>query len=402
MRLNARTGTIALLAVTATVLPGVATASAQARVRALVRVHASAQAYALRVTAAGAGSSVCGLLVDVRGRSRSLPFLAANKHGQVGWSWFALRSAPKGKWRFVVRCTSNGHPHTVRVARRLGHGGARGSIGDSASFRVVHGALLTPNAGADPKGLGGDPNPFPWHQCTWWAWVQRADVYDAAVAAGIPRGGSRGVEQGQTVYVWDGARWFFNAQQAGIPTGQVPVAGALVGWDGYAGNPYGHIAYVDAVQSMTSITISECDGFTLICDSRTVNPTAMKGRLEGYIYGGPAGNGPAPQSPVTPPVSPPPAPATRPETTGGATNTWTNYANAGGSQGQTIPANATVQIACKVTGFQVADGNTTWYRVSSDPWKGTYYASADAFYNNGQTSGSLHGTPYMDPSVPNC
>jgi len=33
---------------------------------------------------------------------------------------------------------------------------------------------------------------------------------------------------------------------------------------------------------------------------------------------------------------------------------------------------------------------------------GGYYASADAFYNNGQTSGSLHGTPFVDNNVPNC
>jgi hypothetical protein len=51
-----------------------------------------------------------------------------------------------------------------------------------------------------------------------------------------------------------------------------------------------------------------------------------------------------------------------------------------------------VQVACRVTGFRVSDGDTWWYRVASPGWDNTYYASADAFYNNGQTSGSLHGT----------
>ena len=68
----------------------------------------------------------------------------------------------------------------------------------------------------------------------------------------------------------------------------------------------------------------------------------------------------------------------------------------------TIPAFTTVQIACKVTGFRVADGNTWWYRIASSPWSGTFYVSADAFYNNGATSGSLVGTPFVDPNVPNC
>ena len=42
------------------------------------------------------------------------------------------------------------------------------------------------------------------------------------------------------------------------------------------------------------------------------------------------------------------------------------------------------------------------YRIASAPWSGSYYVSADAFYNNGQTSGSLVGTPFVDSNVPNC
>jgi hypothetical protein len=90
------------------------------------------------------------------------------------------------------------------------------------------------------------------------------------------------------------------------------------------------------------------------------------------------------------------------ETSGGVVHTWTDYANAGGIEGPQIPSNDTVQIACKVSGFTVADGNTWWYRIASSPWNNTYYASADAFYNNGATSGSLLGTPFVDPNVPNC
>jgi hypothetical protein len=55
-----------------------------------------------------------------------------------------------------------------------------------------------------------------------------------------------------------------------------------------------------------------------------------------------------------------------------------------------------------VPGLRVQDGNTWWYRIATSPWNGAYYASADAFYNNGQTSGTLVGTPYVDPAVPDC
>jgi len=102
------------------------------------------------------------------------------------------------------------------------------------------------------------------------------------------------------------------------------------------------------------------------------------------------------------PPPPPPPPPTHSETTGGVTHTWTNYTNAGGTAGPAIPSHSTVQVTCKVTGFKVADGNTWWYRIASPGWSNHYYASADAFYNNGHTSGSLSGTPWVDNAVPNC
>lgn len=106
-------------------------------------------------------------------------------------------------------------------------------------------------------------------------------------------------------------------------------------------------------------------------------------------------------APAPAPAPAPPAP-TWSETTGGVAHTWTNYANAGGYEGSSIASNATVQIACKLQGFRVADGNTWWYRIASAPWNGSYYVSADAFYNNGATSGSLRGTPFVDPAVRDC
>jgi hypothetical protein len=76
--------------------------------------------------------------------------------------------------------------------------------------------------------------------------------------------------------------------------------------------------------------------------------------------------------------------------------------NAGGYEGQQIPTSGTVQITCRLQGFAVADGNVWWYRIASGPWSNGYYASADAFYNNGETSGSLANTPFYDPAVPIC
>src|ERR1039457_5160326 len=109
-----------------------------------------------------------------------------------------------------------------------------------------------------------------------------------------------------------------------------------------------------------------------------------------------------PNMPAPPPANAPPPPATYSETVGGKAHTWTNYSDAGGSEGATIAAYATVQISFKIQGFKVQDGNTWWYRIASSPWNNNFYVSADAFYNNGRTSGSLIGTPFADPNVPDC
>lgn len=122
------------------------------------------------------------------------------------------------------------------------------------------------------------------------------------------------------------------------------------------------------------------------------------GVASNHVQWGSSSNPPLP----TPIPTTPPPPPTWAETAGGVAHTWTNYQNAGGYQGQSVAQYQTIQIACKITGFVVADGNPWWYRIAQTPWNNTYYVSADAFYNNGATSGSLKGTPWVDPAVPNC
>ncbi|MCX5610214.1 MULTISPECIES: hypothetical protein [unclassified Streptomyces] len=117
---------------------------------------------------------------------------------------------------------------------------------------------------------------------------------------------------------------------------------------------------------------------------------------------GPSHTGDGPTPPPVSPNPPPPAPAGRTETVAGLTHTWTDYRNAGGREGPRIDPGASVLITCKVRGFAVANGNSWWYRIGSPPWSDLYYASADPFYNNGQTSGPVKGTPFVDEAVPNC
>ena len=120
------------------------------------------------------------------------------------------------------------------------------------------------------------------------------------------------------------------------------------------------------------------------------------------FYNNGATSGPLKGTPFVDPAVPNCNTSGIPETVGGPTHTWTDYSDAGGSQGQTIGSGATVYVSCAVHGFRVTDGNTWWYRIASSPWSNGYYASADAFYNSGHTSGPLKGTPFVDPAVPLC
>jgi hypothetical protein len=100
----------------------------------------------------------------------------------------------------------------------------------------------------------------------------------------------------------------------------------------------------------------------------------------------------------------PPGPGTpgRFEITGSSARAWSNYENAGGTPGAPLSEHQRVYITCRVRGFQAGGTNPWWYRLGQSPWSNRFYSSADAFFNNGQHSGPLKGTPKVDPRVPAC
>jgi len=168
-------------------------------------------------------------------------------------------------------------------------------------------------------------------------------------------------------------------------------------------NDCAHYHYMDLDVPGTSTSYTTAAAEFLLGRARSLNgePGTTPG---GTTPGGttPGGTTPGGTTPGgTTPGGGSPAP-TYTETTGSVAHTWTDYSDAGGTEGPEIGSNETVQIACWVTGFKVADGNTYWYEVASSPWNDAYYVSADAFYNNGETSGTLSGTPFVDPAVPAC
>jgi uncharacterized protein YwgA len=170
---------------------------------------------------------------------------------------------------------------------------------------------------------------------------------------------------------------------------------------------------VGVVCRLVGLTVPDGNNWWYLIGSSPWNATF-------YVSADPFYNGPTNVAPRNTPfvdtsvpvcsssAGPSPTPTTQPtlphseETTGTAVHTFTDYSDAGDPQGPTIPSNTTVSVTCRVQGFAVADGDTWWYEIASSPWNNDYYASADPFYNNGQTSGSLDGTPAFDTSVPVC
>ncbi|MEW4354879.1 peptidoglycan hydrolase PcsB [Streptococcus pneumoniae] len=86
-------------------------------------------------------------------------------------------------------------------------------------------------------------------------------------------------------YWGNGGQWAASAAAAGFRTGSVPQVGAIASWND---GGYGHVAVVTAVQSTTSIQVSECNvdgsGTQPIGNYRGwFNPTNVQGVVT-YIY----------------------------------------------------------------------------------------------------------------------
>ncbi len=203
--------------------------------------------------------------------------------------------------------------------------------------------------------------------------------------------------------VWGngGSNFTAGTWEATSDTTSIPY-GALVFFDakpGYSSEDYSHVT----IMGSGGVMISTPDVAGSAVHTETFAQVAGAwNTLVGWWL--PAGASSTPQPPIPPSVPPSPSPTPPPtsthvETTGGLTHTWTDYETAGGTAGATIPGGESVEVACKVQGFRVADGNTWWYMIATSPWDDEFYASADAFYNDRRTTGSLHGTPFVDEAV---
>jgi surface antigen len=384
---------------------GISTSSALAASHSRVALSVAATDEGLTVHIRASAGSRCSLRVTAGDQSSAFAPVAVGKSDRATIKWAVPASAPSGTWVVIASCVNRKKirrrtAHIVLVNHGSGDGGLvsaeANALGGKGGGSQSCATIATAPGGqacfiGDPFAIyqGGEDV----GQCTWYAAGMRPDL------DGITTGNA--------------SEWLKEASGK-VPEGTTPVVGAIA-VNTTADGGVGHVAYVAGITNNGATLV--LDEANLKYDERVyLNIETPASEFQGYIYGGPAGSGPGSSSPTpTPTPSPAPAPSPAPspapappptysETSGpGPVHTWTDYSDAGETEGPSIPDNSTVQIACKVTGFAVEDGNTWWYRIASSPWNSSYYASADAFYNEpGRTSGSLKGTPFDDPSVPDC
>lgn len=344
--------------------------------------------------------SRCSLIIHHRGDDHR-KWTYATGRGRIQFAVKPSRKTRPGVWVLNAKCIPDAstavHKRATKIRVRTGRHGHAFLVGhDGPRMSVpIRAGDTGPPVGLPPVGGkgGATGDDYPYRHLAqdsrldpWGEYVRECTSF--AAWALHSRNGF------DMPFYANAIDWGTIAARRGYAVNSTPALGA-VAWNQHP--PYGHVAWVSAV-SGGSVTVQEYNYYgNGTYSTRTVPASSFR-----YIHFKDLTPAPAPPANPHPDPTPAPSATTYPETTGGVTHTWTNYTNAGGTQGPSIASHRTVRIACKLTGFRVADGNTWWYRIASSPWSNHYYASADAFYNNGQTSGSLIGTPFVDSKVRNC
>jgi len=212
----------------------------------------------------------CELRVSAGERTKTL---RSGLLGSVVWHRTEPVDAPKGTWTFLATCRGGSYYAWRRYEAEMAfpeRGGALvatplpGTPGSAADGQVC-----------DAQGLCFAPDPNPVGQCTWYALGRRPDLL------GIVHGNA-----------WE----WLGAAAGRVPEGSRPAVGAIAVWaqntPGVSGVD-GHVAYVAAIS-----------GSRILIDDSNWRPTPWSPPLEvhehweatssvaGYIYGGPAGDGP--------------------------------------------------------------------------------------------------------------
>jgi surface antigen len=238
---------------------------------------------------AGAGPRTCEVTARA-GKSRLGPLRYKVAQPLVAIAGKVPRDAATLTWSVSVRCSSSAahvakaRGATTRIRIRGHRRGARVLfVRESIHVRSYPAdASVAPEPGRQSGGKGGyvcasawdgyrsvlDASSYCSGYCTWFVWQKRPEA--------------------QLKNLGNAWEWYGGAKARGIPVGSTPVVGAIAWWGISSHAPEGHVAYVVAV-SGSSVTVAEMNHIAWgVEDTRTLSGSGLP---NGYIYGGPAGNG---------------------------------------------------------------------------------------------------------------
>jgi surface antigen len=268
-------------------------------------------------------------------------------------------NASRGTWISSLACTrTRTLKQSFEVAgKHLRHSGA---IVAAGSMRLGFSAT-SPNAPAGRElpitGLGAATANFPPGQCTYWAWLNRPDIWQYAKDRNV--GGT-----------WNGDEWATRAAQAHELEGTMPIAHALVSFQpGVYGAlaPTGHVAYVEKVDPKNPHRF-EISEMNVPEGNHNVNYRWLVAPVSGmtFIYG--------------PPGSPTPGPTPGPTPSGytitGAPNGVSVYSGPGATDAVVghLANGAPVNIVCQTRTSKVG-GSYIWDNIGTSQFVPDYYVS---------------------------
>jgi hypothetical protein len=226
----------------------------------------------------------CSLDVAASGHTAAFTARRVGKDRSAKITWSVPTSAPGGVWSLVVTCVRGNRRLFARTKIRwpgkgsgplvasVGGGGKGG--GNQSCEPIVEGGSGEVCFIDDPFASYGEHPGEDIGQCTWYAAGMRSDL-DGVVTG-------------------NAGEWLREARGR-VPEGTTPVVGAIAVSE-TADHGIGHVAYVAGVEN---------GGATLVLDEANLQPpqhpeeggvylniTTPASGFQGYIYGGPAGNGP--------------------------------------------------------------------------------------------------------------
>jgi surface antigen len=350
----------------------------------------------LSLTAVTRPGARCSAVVRKGKQKVGLPAVRT-ADGVATWTWVVAAGAPSGRWQIRTSC-SLGHrraDHTLRPILLVPRGSERTSLLAPGSLAITRGKPVKPlhhegrkSHGGPGGGRGGSvPNPGIRGYCTWGAWNLARWLGDSVEG--------------------DAKFWYSHAKKAGLPTGSVPVPGAVFV---RVRGTWGHVGVVVKVIDSTTFQTKEMNGGRWVNEDAGItdefNRYALHIQHTGpdmkFIYK--PGTQPGAGKPTPAPVDPTPTPTQPSPPTGGGKDS--TAPSTPGSPKASSPTTSSLNLswtgstdnvgvagyALYRNGSRIATTTSTGYKFSGLSCGTSYKLGVDAYDAAGNRSATASVT----------